>query len=406
MGACQYCGKSAGWFRDKHKDCDTKYKNACGQIVTLAQETFGSNGDLDALRSKARALAAESFVPESNLRDLFISGFEGAVQRVLEDNLLTVDEEKALDRVKDYFGWSQDDLDRNGAYTNVAKGAVLREVLQGKLPTNFKTDGPLPLNFQKDEQLVWGFGPVKYFEVRTRRSYAGGYQGMSIRVARGVYYRMGAFRGHPVDTTEMVQVDTGILVLTQKHLYFTGPLKSFRIRYDKIVSFSPYSDGVGVQKDAATAKPQAFLTGDGWFTYNLVTNLAHLQAGRGPSSEQGDDNVETEALDDSFVLPAVGESNYQEALRSICGEPSENGEDRIVDAVLILEDSNPYDPQAVRVDIPGKTVGYLSRANARRFRKSHAEASTTCKARIRGGWDRGGGDTGSYGVSLDVGLQD
>ena len=30
-------------------------------------------------------------------------------------------------------------------------------------------------------------------------------------------------------------------------------------------------------RDAQTAKPQTFRTGDGWFPYNLVTNLAQTQ---------------------------------------------------------------------------------------------------------------------------------
>ena len=40
------------------------------------------------------------------------------------------------------------------------------------------------------------------------------------------------------------------------------------------VSVNPCADGIGVMRDAQTAKPQTFRTGDGWFIYNLVTNLA------------------------------------------------------------------------------------------------------------------------------------
>ena len=29
-------------------------------------------------------------------------------------------------------------------------------------------------------------------------------------------------------------------------------------------------------RDAQTAKPQAFKTGDGWFAYNLAVNLAQM----------------------------------------------------------------------------------------------------------------------------------
>jgi hypothetical protein len=37
-------------------------------------------------------------------------------------------------------------------------------------------------------------------------------------------------------------------------------------------------------------------------------------------------------------------------------------------AILTLENDNPYDRNAVRVDIDGLTVGHLSRSDARRFR--------------------------------------
>jgi hypothetical protein len=74
-------------------------------------------------------------------------------------------------------------------------------------------------------------------------------------------------------------VDNGVLGITNKHIYFAGPMKSFRIAYNKIVSVAPFSDGIGVVRDAATAKPQIFVTGDGWFTYNLATNLAQLFQG-------------------------------------------------------------------------------------------------------------------------------
>ena len=35
------------------------------------------------------------------------------------------------------------------------------------------------------------------------------------------------------------------------------------------MEFEPYDDGFGIMKDNQTAKPQAFRTGDGWFSYNL-----------------------------------------------------------------------------------------------------------------------------------------
>ncbi len=71
-------------------------------------------------------------------------------------------------------------------------------------------------------------------------------------------------------------VDHGLFVVTNKNVYFAGPHKSLRLPYSKIVSFQLFSDGMGLTRDAASAKPQVFVTNDGWFTYNLVTNLAKL----------------------------------------------------------------------------------------------------------------------------------
>ena len=108
-----------------------------------------------------------------------------------------------------------------------------------------------------------------------------------------------------------------------------------------------------------------------------------------------------------FDIDVAGEANYQDNLEAICGGRTPDGEDRIVDATLILDDANPYDPNAVRVDIEGQTVGYLSRDVAPHFREhmaklGHQATSFQCRANIRGGWDRGGGNIGNYGVWLDL----
>jgi hypothetical protein len=101
----------------------------------------------------------------------------------------------------------------------------------------------------------------------------------------------------------------------------------------------------------------------------------------------------------------VGESHYQEALQAICGHRKEEGEHKIVKATVILEDDNPYSNQAVRIDIDGMTVGYLSRHDTPKYRQKliktgNANITVTCFAKVVGGWDRGGGDIGYYGVKV------
>lgn len=283
MGNCKYCGKPAGLFRSKHEECEQTNlerqrliedgKERIASEVTLAIKGTES---FDVLQQKISQIEESSFVPSSERSFLFIKGWEACVDQFLEDGILDENEEERLIGFKNRFALSQSDLDKTGAYTRVAKAAVLRDVLNGILPRRVSIDGNLPINFQKSEQIVWVFRNSQYLEDKTRRQYVGGSQGVSLRVMKGVYYRVGAFKGHPVEYTERVHIDTGVVVTTNKHIYFTGPHKSIRLPYLKIVSFEPFSDGIGVMRDAATAKPQIFVTGDGWFIYNLVTNLSKL----------------------------------------------------------------------------------------------------------------------------------
>jgi hypothetical protein len=66
-------------------------------------------------------------------------------------------------------------------------------------------------------------------------------------------------------------------------------------------------------------------------------------------------------------LEVVGELAYQDALWRLCGGTTG---DRIrcdIVAVLVPEPANPYDANAIAVQIDGQTVGYLSRATAQEY---------------------------------------
>ena len=217
---------------------------------------------------------AESELSATEQRLLLAQAWEAAVEGSLEDGVLSLDEENALIRYLRRFNLSQGDVDANGAYHNMVKSAVIREAAEGLISDRLSSVPAVLFNLMKSEQLVWIIDGVDYYEVKTRRERRGTSHGLSIRVARGLYYRPSTFKSRQVEWEETVHEDTGLLGVTSKHIYFHGPRKRFRIRYDRIVSFEPYEDGIGVMRDAQTAKPQTFRTGDGWFIYNLATNLA------------------------------------------------------------------------------------------------------------------------------------
>ncbi|MBL9092235.1 MAG: hypothetical protein JNL96_13500 [Planctomycetaceae bacterium] len=117
---------------------------------------------------------------------------------------------------------------------------------------------------------------------------------------------------------------------------------------------------------------------------------------------------EANVVDDArYRLPVVGVSAYQRHLRRICGGRKEDGAHHATQAVLTPEPGNPHDANAVKVEIDGETIGYLSRRDAFLYtaRIKHGTLSPEplkCDALIKGGWDRGEEDVGLFGVRLAV----
>jgi len=108
-----------------------------------------------------------------------------------------------------------------------------------------------------------------------------------------------------------------------------------------------------------------------------------------------------------FEFEVVGESNYQSLLADLAGEHGTKSAEAQHKATLVLEDTNPYDTKAVAVRIDGKLVGYLSREDARSYRrrlgqKGISGVNATCNAIVIGGGTRKNGERLFYGVKLDI----
>lgn len=277
MGKCIYCGEKAGLFKSKHKDCEAKHENGKAQFIEIIRNSIESDEDYSSLPAKLSSIEEQSFISTELKEELIANGFDSAIESFLEDGILSEEEEQRALEFKEKLGLEQGVIDRNGSYTKLSMASVIRDLTEGKMP-EFKITitGQLPFLFQKSEELIWAFGGVEYYEQQTRTEYQGGSQGLSFRVAKGVYYRASAFKGRPVKISEMKYVGTGVLAITTKHIYFGAPEKKLKIPFSKIISLEPYEDGIGVQKDGVTAKPQIFKNLDGWFAHNAISNLSQM----------------------------------------------------------------------------------------------------------------------------------
>lgn len=273
MGKCKYCQKSAGFLRSSHHECREQHRKIVKEVPEVIAQAILSNSS-EGLEKDLQAMQDQGFVGDEQMEELAFEGFGRAVDHLLDDHVLTLEEEEALEQALAALPVREENLGLSDSVKRMVRASVLRNLAAGEPFTHkFNGDG-LPFLFQKSEELIWAFSGVTYFENRTRTEYVGGSHGVSVRITKGVYYRTGRFKGERVQTEELHELGTGFLALTTKHIYFHSSQRAFKVPYRKIVSLETFEDGIRVQRDGTTTRPQVFQGVDGWFCSNVISNAS------------------------------------------------------------------------------------------------------------------------------------
>ena len=274
MGKCKYCGQDAGFLRRKHDECEQKYLKGLSEINNIILNCFSTKKDFYLVDKQLKQIADTSFIGQNDLNDQYCKAFDMAIDSYLNDGIIDDSEEKVVARFMQFTGLSQSVLNRNKSLEKVVQSKVLQEILSGIVPSpRITISGDFPFLLQKNEHLIWLFRNITLHQQKVRKEYVGRSRGVSVRIMKGVYYRTGGFKGHPVESTIMQKIGIGSVCLTDKHIYFASPEKSLKIPYTKIISAESFSNGISLQKDGANDKP-FFLEGiNSWFVYNVIANL-------------------------------------------------------------------------------------------------------------------------------------
>ena len=107
----------------------------------------------------------------------------------------------------------------------------------------------------------------------------------------------------------------------------------------------------------------------------------------------------------TYEFAVLGVARYRPALAKLCDV--DQRDPKSVEAFLVLEDANPRNKNAVRVEVQGRTVGYLSPELAEGYRRRLVEsgypgARGICKAKIVVRMYSSMGGHADYSVRLDL----
>jgi len=135
------------------------------------------------------------------------------------------------------------------------KYRLLWDIDNGDIPTI-----PAAISLFKGEKC-YSEVVADWYELRTKTTSVS-YHGptVSIRIAKGVRYRLGNITPIRHTAEQLTKIDSGKLYVTDRRIIFTGAKRNSTLRFSTLLGFTPYSDGVKIEKSTGRS-PVLILSG-------------------------------------------------------------------------------------------------------------------------------------------------
>jgi hypothetical protein len=227
----------------------------------------------DEERTVLKQLAQELRLPEGIEKELYTRStrlvLEGLLDRSTADRRLSPDELEQLASVARHLGVTRDFDGATEALLD--RYALFWRIENGDLPTAVVENAALEadeschvvVDAQRHEPRATGDGA----EV----------EGIgSVRIARGVYYRVGSASDERMNRASFDRVDAGRILVTNQRVLFDGKQGSSSFRLRDISSYQVYADGIVLERRAG---PGPYFTLDGDVELTAVILGAALARG-------------------------------------------------------------------------------------------------------------------------------
>ena len=152
-----------------------------------------------------------------------------AADKFMADGWLADNEQRMIESYTSSLGIALNCLPlqyQTESLSRIGQAIVLKDLQQGALPKKPLT---VPVMLARDEAPLWVYDNITMLQEKITREYVGGSRGMSYRICKGLTYRTGSFKGHPVERSFMETIGIGQLVITNKNLFFHCPTASVKI---------------------------------------------------------------------------------------------------------------------------------------------------------------------------------
>ena len=227
---------------DKLKDKFSSGKLKKEQIDRLRQSIWTAVSDgviTDRELEYINGFYADSELSQEEFSKLRSEIFQSVVQQAIADRRVDAMELNMLNHLierleitPDVEAWAEQQVQYYVAISRIESGAEL------------ETGNPTGLLLKKGEVAYLSLPAALHEERVISRNMTGGSQGVSIRIMKGVSYRVGSQRGQMTSQSGMVKVADGYLVITNQRIVFSGDRKTVASPLAKLIDFNLYSDAL------------------------------------------------------------------------------------------------------------------------------------------------------------------
>ncbi len=200
----------------------------------------------DSEKQKLSEMQSRFGLTDDDVRSSHRAGASRALKQISSDRRITEDEKSALNAILEHFKIEPKDISFDQKSFN--KFYTLALLDNGIMPTVSREHHDLNMVFKEGEVMHFGQAAVlrKFRRVTTRVNYGG--LSASIKIAKGLRYRVGSMGVSSQSTEVLSPEDTGGLYFTSERVVFAGHRKRFEIPYAKVSAFELKPEGLFIFK--------------------------------------------------------------------------------------------------------------------------------------------------------------
>lgn len=197
-------------------------------------------------------LAQQYNIEEEDFRKINVDAYKAAFKAIISDGIITEEEERNIQEIQTVLMVNFNQIPQE--LQTIEYHRQLRQLQQGYLP---KLSIPgLVLKANEVAHFIIEAGLLE--ERVVKRGYQGGSAGVSIRVAKGVSFRVGQQKGRMVSETGIVEVDTGSFVVTSQRVMFVGGKKSFSYPFSQLIGYQVFTNGIDISSSKGVTRNLSF----------------------------------------------------------------------------------------------------------------------------------------------------